>query len=49
MRVFVAWASGAIGTALVPQLADRLIAENAQYLSWPDGAPETPDVGAAAR
>jgi alpha-galactosidase/6-phospho-beta-glucosidase family protein len=34
---------------LAGRLADRLIAENAQYLSWAGGAPETPDAGAAAR
>jgi 6-phospho-beta-glucosidase len=34
---------------LAGRLADRLIAENARYLSWAGGAPETPDAGAAAR
>jgi 6-phospho-beta-glucosidase len=31
---------------LAGRLADRLIAENAQYLSWAGGEPETPDAGA---
>jgi 6-phospho-beta-glucosidase len=34
---------------LAGQLADRLIAENAQYLSWAGGEPETPDAGASGR
>jgi 6-phospho-beta-glucosidase len=34
---------------LAGRLADRLIAENAQYLSWAGGAPETPGAGAAGR
>jgi 6-phospho-beta-glucosidase len=34
---------------LAGRLADRLIAENAQYLSWAGGPPETPDAGAAGR
>src|SRR5271170_1378782 len=34
---------------LAGRLADRLIAENAQYLSWAGGAPETPDAGHAGR
>ena len=34
---------------LAGRLADRLIAENAQYLSWAGGEPGTPDAGAMAR
>jgi 6-phospho-beta-glucosidase len=34
---------------LAGRLADRLIAENAQYLSWAGGAPETPDADPAGR